>query len=787
MYTPQSANHLLVLVAIGVLSACPDEPATITAAPDVNDTVEVTQDAQTEITTDIAEPDTSQDIAPDTRDAVADAPPTDTAPDTAPELPGSNDADVTGPDTTPDVTEDADIEVEETSQPAPAVTASTTSLALAYVVADGTTSQATLELTNSGDAPADLSWTLTGDTTLTTDLLPDTLAPGASHTVTVTFSGASATHLATATLIADIANADALTIALNAVAGSPDIGTANPELLEGPPSVPAVIHGTSMTVDLPSAPYPSDPSVLVFIPDGFRDRGAQDIVVHFHGHNTTLASTVPYHDYREQLHLSGRNAVLVVPQGPVNQSSGNFGALMDDGGMEALLDDVVALLYREGFVTHPALGDLLLTAHSGGYQAVAVNLNDAFANDHVLSVGLFDAMYGYMNAYYDYILGGGRIVSNYNLGGTTDAVHTTLTSQLDGAGVTWTEATDHATLLAGTPVLTPAPVPHNDVTWRGSLYLEHLRWPDGSTARGPRIELLSVAVPPLGPGLGVAWRSPNDPDVDHFAIQQRLSDGSWQTIYQVPATLSEIGIPTDFTESMDIRVVGVIPGLDPAEQSGSDVYHIDPSSFQTLIVDGFDRTLRGSFAGPWHDFAARVGAAVSGGVATASNEAIIANPNLALSYSTIIWLLGDEGVSDRTLDATEQGIINGFIADGRRVIISGSEVAYDLDAQNNGAAFLANLGATYAADNAGTSTVSPVGPLSGLGGDFGFGGPGTGYEEDYPDVLSPANGAEVLLQYATGGAAAVGTPGGPIIIGFPLELVDDEATLAALMEALLDY
>ena len=69
-----------------------------------------------------------------------------------------------------------------------------------------------------------------------------------------------------------------------------------------------------------------------------------------------------------------------------------------------------------------------------------------------------------------------------------------------------------------------------------------------------------------------------------------------------------------------------------------------------------DRTLRGSFAGPRHDFAARIGAAAPGGVATASNEAVADGVVSLSDFSVVLWLLGDEGTSDVTFTAAERDL-----------------------------------------------------------------------------------------------------------------------------------
>src|SRR5438105_188355 len=64
----------------------------------------------------------------------------------------------------------------------------------------------------------------------------------------------------------------------------------------------------------------SDSKVALFIPKGFRETGTIDFVVHFHGWQNEVTNVLREYQLIEQLAESGRNAVLIVPQGPHNAS-----------------------------------------------------------------------------------------------------------------------------------------------------------------------------------------------------------------------------------------------------------------------------------------------------------------------------------------------------------------------------------------------------------------------------------------------------------------------------------
>lgn len=264
-------------------------------------------------------------------------------------------------------------------------------------------------------------------------------------------------------------------------------------------------------------------------------------------------------------------------------------------------------------------------------------------------------------------------------------------------------------------------------------------------------------------------------------------------------------------QSMDSEVLTVLPA-GPA---------------QLLIVNGFDRIDRSqnfqqtyAFGGGgvtdrvWsrfgnsRDYAVQVHSAVADAqpgmtVHSASNEAIEAGQVDLQSYRSVIWILGNESVSDKTFSATEQTLVTNFIQNGGHVFVSGSEIAYDLDSQNNGRTFIRNiLGATYSSDSAATTSLNSTssGIFSGLGPySFSNGSQFSGlleqlYRVSSPDVLTGSNGGTSTLQYVggTGGTAATQKTGSSgsgnvIVMGTPFEAVTSRGNRAQLMLRVLDY
>lgn len=177
--------------------------------------------------------------------------------------------------------------------------------------------------------------------------------------------------------------------------------------------------GVTLKLALSHAPFPcegapyQDATVMVFVPAHYRapDSDELDLVVHFHGHNTTAEQAIVTHKLREQLNESKQNAVLVVPQGAVNAPDSNPGKLGKKNGLRRLCGELAAVLASpaarralgdSAIPRKAALGMVCLSAHSGGYRVAAACLRDGGRN--VNEVYLFDALYGEVETFRDWVL-----------------------------------------------------------------------------------------------------------------------------------------------------------------------------------------------------------------------------------------------------------------------------------------------------------------------------------------------------------------------------------------------
>lgn len=189
-----------------------------------------------------------------------------------------------------------------------------------------------------------------------------------------------------------------------------------------PPNLPELASGRTFVEPFASAPYPhssragghvyqkhlyaaaahySNSNVGIFVPNRWRpENGAIDFVVHFYGWNHDVVKTFNTYKLREQLVQSGRNAILIVPEGPTNAPDSGDGKLeLDPDGFKHFIDDVASWLRHQGISPVNRTGRIVLTAHSGGYGGAGGVLTRGGMNDAITDVILFDAAYGYYDAF----------------------------------------------------------------------------------------------------------------------------------------------------------------------------------------------------------------------------------------------------------------------------------------------------------------------------------------------------------------------------------------------------
>lgn len=225
---------------------------------------------------------------------------------------------------------------------------------------------------------------------------------------------------------------------------------------------------------------------------------------------------------------------------------------------------------------------------------------------------------------------------------------------------------------------------------------------------------------------------------------------------------------------------------------------------ELLLVQGFDRL--GKFVKSpentrdylrLHGDAIVRAAEFSVGFDAASNEAVTRGRLSLAGYRAVDWLLGEESTRDESFSTSEQTLVRGYLAGGGRLLVSGSEIGWDLDQRGtttDRAFYHDVLGARYVRDDAATYAFRPVAGsvFAGLAsGVFDDGTHGT-YDVDYPDVVVPSDARSTpALYYGTGSDVAaiqrVAGQGRVVYLGFPLETVVDAGLRAGLMQRALRF
>ncbi len=227
-----------------------------------------------------------------------------------------------------------------------------------------------------------------------------------------------------------------------------------------------------------------------------------------------------------------------------------------------------------------------------------------------------------------------------------------------------------------------------------------------------------------------------------------------------------------------------------------------------LIVDGFDRldewALIPQYESPYlgtsrrmflermnrYDYAVEHGQALAAcgwAFDGAVNEAVMSGDVALGTYAAVDWFVGEDSTADASLSGTERALLATYLDGGGRLLISGSEIGFDLVEQGRDPAFFGTyLRASYQGDDAGTFDFvgRQGGPFEGVAGRFDDSTFGT-YDVGHPDQVAPAGGSTVELSYLGGAnsGAAVAYAGDfrVVYVGFPLETVTNPTTRADLL------
>ena len=168
-------------------------------------------------------------------------------------------------------------------------------------------------------------------------------------------------------------------------------------------------------------------------------------------------------------------------------------------------------------------------------------------------------------------------------------------------------------------------------------------------------------------------------------------------------------------------------------------------------------------------------------------------------YPKVVWCLGEESTVDETFSYEEQQLIATYLANHGALLVSGSEIGWDLFAKGSAAdkAFMTNwLHCTYVKDDGGSGEVHGKSGtfLASTRADFNYTNnlPDI-YSAEYPDSLAPVGEAFVAATYGgtsgTNGAiiACSNSICRTVVMGFPFETITDATRRKTLMTKILEW
>lgn len=519
--------------------------------------------------------------------------------------------------------------------------------------------------------------------------------------------------------------------------------------------------GEQTVVSLPSAPFPDgkapyqDASVLVYVPESFTGRSGVHVVVHVHGYYGRLREVTARHHIREQLARSGRDAVLVAPQGPFDAADLSLGRLEARDGLSRLLRDVIALMARDGRAPVPRLGEVVLSAHSGGYKGAASML--VRGGVPIRGVHLFDALYARPEHFFQWARRGSgrRLRSSWTWRSSTEEQNEALVKALEGGRVRVASSLFDKDLYSRRVAVGWQRFSHDEVMRRAQGFE---RWvaTSGLPAH-PWAAPVLVSAQSKGAEAVVRWR-PEPTRPKRRVVVEGSDDGvRWRALAESSALEARVP-PTPWLRVRAEDDSGEL--TQPSDRYGA-------TGESWLVVDGYDRSHGGRWSLPTHGFAAALGQALGAPFSTASHEAVREGAVRLERYKRVLWLVGDEGFEDVIFDAYERVMLRRFLRRGGRLILSGSRIGRSLRPDQ----LAARLGVRYVGEA----------PLSSQAGGFVFGQ--SGVPEPSPEVL---DGEDVLWTYETGGGAAVGWRRQVVVVGFGLETLEP-AQMPRALQALQMY
>jgi hypothetical protein len=231
----------------------------------------------------------------------------------------------------------------------------------------------------------------------------------------------------------------------------------------------------------PAGKHYSDSTVALFVPKGFRSTKRVDFVIHFHGWHNNVAGTLQNYELSEQLNASGKNAILIVPEGPKNAPDSSGGKLEDEDGFKWFMVEAMGILKERNVVKKDSdLGGVVLSGHSGGYRVISAIIERGGLTLQIREVWLFDALYGQTEKFLTWSgKTGNRLLNIYTDNGGTKLRTEEMMAALEKQGTHFLRTTDQAVVIpelkTNAFIFLHTDLTHNDVVAKRKTFLQFLK------------------------------------------------------------------------------------------------------------------------------------------------------------------------------------------------------------------------------------------------------------------------------------------------------------------------
>lgn len=224
----------------------------------------------------------------------------------------------------------------------------------------------------------------------------------------------------------------------------------------------------------------TDRSVALFIPKGFKPEKKIDFVVYLHGWYNFLDSVLWRYRLIEQFAASGKNAILIVPQGPRMAPDSHAGKLEEPFGLQNLLHEAITVLKKSKIIKRGKIGDIILTGHSGAFRGIALMLEKSSLRSKIKEVYLFDGLYSRQDKYTNWLARyKGRFVTVYTTDGAAEKSTEAMFQLLHEKRIRFCSTNEFDVTIDDLKreriLFIYAPIPHDEVVYCSDQFMNLLR------------------------------------------------------------------------------------------------------------------------------------------------------------------------------------------------------------------------------------------------------------------------------------------------------------------------